>query len=62
MRDAKVSTLLIDVRDKGGGDDDMWKEGLLRTLPTNLSGRFTYEKKVIEGRLAHRKDRRYRAR
>ena len=51
LRDAKVSTLLIDVRDNGGGDDDMWKEGLLRYLADKpFRHGSTYEKKVIEGR------------
>lgn len=29
VRDAGVRTLIIDVRDNGGGDDDMWMQGIL---------------------------------
>lgn len=51
LRDAKVSTLIIDIRDNTGGDDDMWKQGLLRYIADQPyqhgSG---YRKMVIEGR------------
>lgn len=30
LRDAGVRTLIIDVRDNGGGDDDMWMRGILQ--------------------------------
>lgn len=51
MRAAGASTLIIDVRTNGGGDDDMWKEGLLpyiagKPYRHGSSG----IKKVIEGR------------
>jgi hypothetical protein len=51
LRDTKANTLLIDVRTNGGGDDDMWKEGLLRYLADKpYRHASTYEKKVIAGR------------
>jgi hypothetical protein len=51
LRAAGASTLIIDVRDNTGGDDDMWKEGLLRYIadqPYQHAARF--RKMVIEGR------------
>lgn len=51
MQAAGTQTLLIDVRENGGGDDDMWREGLLKYFAHQpwrwASG---YRKKVIEGR------------
>lgn len=32
LKDAGVKRLVIDVRTNGGGDDDMWKEGILRYI------------------------------
>jgi hypothetical protein len=51
LRDAKVKTLLIDVRANGGGNDDMWMDGILRYI-ANKPYRWasTYKKKVIKGR------------
>ena len=51
LRDDKASTLLIDIRDNTGGDDDMWKEGLLRYIADKpYQHGSTYRKMVIEGR------------
>jgi hypothetical protein len=32
LKDASVKRLVIDVRTNGGGDDDMWKDGILRYI------------------------------
>lgn len=51
LRDAKVATLLIDIRGNGGGNDDMWIDGVLRYIadqPYRWASR--YRKKVIQGR------------
>ena len=51
MREAQAETLIIDVRTNGGGDDDMWKEGILRfTADRPYRHGSAYIKKVIEGR------------
>lgn len=51
MRDQKVTTLFIDIRDNTGGDDSMWKQGLLRYIADRpYRNANTYIKKVIEGR------------
>lgn len=51
LREAKASTLIIDIRDNGGGDDDMWKEGILRYIANKpYQHCSTYLKMVIEGR------------
>lgn len=51
MRAAGVTNLLIDVRENGGGDDDMWKEGVLPYIATRpYRHASTYVKKVIPGR------------
>lgn len=34
MKDAATNRLLIDVSTNGGGDDDMWKDGILRYIAT----------------------------
>lgn len=34
MKDASTSRLVVDVSANGGGDDDMWKEGILRYIAT----------------------------
>ncbi|QAY75182.1 S41 family peptidase [Sphingosinicella sp. BN140058] len=34
MKSASVDRLVIDVRTNGGGDDDMWKDGILRYIAT----------------------------
>jgi len=51
MREAGVTNLLIDVRENGGGDDDMWKIGILPYIATRpYRHTSTYVKKVIPGR------------
>lgn len=51
MRDAGVRNLLIDVRENPGGDDDMWKDGVLPYIATRpYRHTSTYVKKVIPGR------------
>lgn len=51
MRAAGVTDLLIDVRENGGGDDDMWKKGVLPYIATRpYRHASTYIKKVIPGR------------
>ncbi|WP_313178130.1 S41 family peptidase [Massilia sp.] len=51
MRAAGVTNLLIDVRENGGGDDDMWKTGILPYIATRpYRHTSTYVKKVIPGR------------
>lgn len=51
LRADKVTTLLIDVRDNTGGDDDMWKAGLLRYIADKpYQNTSAYRKMVIEGR------------
>lgn len=51
MREAGTTTLLIDVRENTGGDDDMWKEGLLPYIATRpYRHASAYVKKVIPGR------------
>jgi hypothetical protein len=51
LRDAGAQTLIIDVRENGGGDDDMWKTGILRYLADKpFRNGSSYVKKVLEGR------------
>ncbi len=51
LRDAGAKTLLIDVRENGGGDDDMWKTGILRFIADKpYRNGSSYVKKVLEGR------------
>ena len=51
MREAGAHTLIIDVRSNGGGDDDMWKKGILRyTADKPYRNASSYIKKVIAGR------------
>jgi hypothetical protein len=51
VRDAKVKTLLVDLRANGGGNDDMWIDGLLRYIADKpYRWASTYRKKVIKGR------------
>lgn len=50
MREAGVRRLVIDVRDNGGGDDDMWIEGLLPYFATKpYRWASNYKKRVLEG-------------
>ena len=51
IRDAGVRTLLIDIRENPGGDDDMWKEGVLAYIGDKpYRNASSYIKKVIAGR------------
>jgi len=51
LRDAGAQMLLIDVRENGGGDDDMWKTGILRYIADKpYRNGSSYVKKVLEGR------------
>ncbi|MGW8394712.1 S41 family peptidase [Pseudoduganella sp. HUAS MS19] len=51
LRDAGAHTLLIDIRENGGGDDDMWKTGILRYIADRpFRNGSSYVKKVLEGR------------
>jgi hypothetical protein len=51
LRDAGARTLLIDIRENGGGDDDMWKTGILRYIADKpYRNGSSYVKKVLEGR------------
>jgi hypothetical protein len=51
IRDAKVKTLIIDVRENTGGNDDLWKGGLLPYLADKpFRNGSSYVKKVIAGR------------
>lgn len=51
MRDAGATSLIIDVRANTGGDDDMWKVGILPYLADKpYRHGSTYIKKVIAGR------------
>ena len=51
MQEAGVRTLLIDVRENGGGNDDMWIDGVLRYIADKpYRWASTYRKKVIKGR------------
>lgn len=50
IKSAGVNVLIIDVRQNGGGDDDMWMQGILRYIadkPYRWASR--YEKKVTPG-------------
>jgi hypothetical protein len=51
MRAAGTRTLIIDIRDNSGGDDDVWIEGILPYIATQpYRNGSTYMLKVIEGR------------
>ncbi len=51
MRDAGTRTLIIDIRANGGGDDDVWYEGLMPYIATKpYRNGSTYLLKIIEGR------------
>lgn len=51
LRDEKVKTLLIDVRENGGGNEDMWKEILRHIADKPFRNASTGIKKVIAGRV-----------
>ncbi len=51
MRDAGTRTLIIDIRANGGGDDDVWYEGIMPYIATKpYRNGSTYLLKIIEGR------------
>lgn len=51
MQAAGTETLIVDIRENGGGDDDMWFEGLMPYLATKpYRNGSDYLLKVIEGR------------
>jgi C-terminal processing protease CtpA/Prc len=51
IRDARVTTLIIDVRENTGGNDSMWKFGILPYLADKpFRNGSSYIKKVIAGR------------
>lgn len=51
IRDAGVTTLVIDVRENTGGNDDMWKYGILPYIADKpFRNASSYVKKVIAGR------------
>ncbi len=51
IRQAGIKTLLIDIRQNTGGDDVMWKEGLLRYIANQAyRNGSSYTKKVLAGR------------
>lgn len=53
MRAAGSTTLLIDVRANGGGNDDMWIDGILRYVADRpYRWASSYRKKVIAGRVS----------
>ncbi|WDD99409.1 hypothetical protein SG35_001605 [Thalassomonas actiniarum] len=46
-----IQKLIIDIRENGGGDDDMWKKGIVSYIATQpWRHASTYKVKVIEGR------------
>jgi len=51
VKNQKIDHLIIDIRENGGGDDDMWKRGIMPYI-ADKSWRFAskYKKKVIAGR------------
>lgn len=51
LRDTRTRTLVIDIRQNGGGDDDMWKDGILRYIATRpYRHGSSFLLRVIEGR------------
>jgi len=51
MRDAGTRTLIIDIRANGGGDDDVWYEGIMPYIATKpYRNGSSYLLKIIEGR------------
>jgi hypothetical protein len=54
MREDSVSTLFIDISENGGGDDDMWLEGLMPYIAVHpYRTGSTYTKRVIESTPGH---------
>jgi hypothetical protein len=51
IRDAGARMLIIDIRMNGGGDDDVWREGIMPYIATApFRNGSTYSLKIIEGR------------
>ncbi len=51
IRRAGSTSLIIDIRDNGGGDDDMWMRGILKYIATRpYKTGSSYVKRVVEGR------------
>lgn len=51
MRDAGTRKLIIDIRANGGGDDDVWIDGIMPYIATRpFRNGSTYALKIIEGR------------
>ena len=51
IRRAGATSLIIDVRDNGGGDDDMWMRGILKYIASApYKTGSSYVKRVVEGR------------
>jgi C-terminal processing protease CtpA/Prc len=51
IRDAGVKTLIIDIRANGGGDDDVWIEGVMPYIASKpYRNGSTYLLRIIEGR------------
>lgn len=51
LKDERTKTLVIDIRKNGGGDDDMWKEGILSYIATEpYRHGSSFLLRVIEGR------------
>jgi hypothetical protein len=49
MREAGTRTLVVDVRDNGGGDDELWMRGILRHIADKpYRWASTYRKRVME--------------
>jgi hypothetical protein len=49
MRDEQVRTLVVDVRENGGGDDDYWRKGILSYFAAKpYRWGSTYRKRVLE--------------
>lgn len=51
LRSSKTKVLIVDIRKNGGGDDDMWKNGVLRYIATKpYRHGSSFVLRVIEGR------------
>jgi hypothetical protein len=49
IREAGATTLVIDIRDNGGGDDDLWMRGIVRYIADKpYRWGSSYKKKIIE--------------
>ncbi|WDE05101.1 hypothetical protein SG34_028020 [Thalassomonas viridans] len=51
MKTLNIKKLIIDIRENGGGDDDMWKQGIVSYIADKpWRHGSTYKVKIIEGR------------